>query len=410
MKKICHIVLATLAVVTVACTKALDSEKQLGALGSDTYYANATDNDALALITSLYLSAEGNMGGMDSYTDDIASPSSYGDVNADGFSGGLSLSTLYQINYKANLIIENMQPTSEEKKRVIAEAYFFRGWAYFNLIRGWGTPPLVDHVLTSDELEVGNASQADLWAFVHANFDEAIATLPAKSSKGRQRSLGARVTKEVALAYKGKSYLYAGDNENAAKTLKQIIDGKAELIIENHSITTAHTALQVAQVARDYDPILLEEPADPQDIHDYERLRASTDIPLATGERIYTRRGFAPFLQGNLLDVLQPDLGNCGGITEGRKIADLAELYGVSVQTHTCNTALSVAIALHLEAAIPNFFIHEHHTSNTFQHNREDFIHDYQPVNGYFELPNLPGLGNEPTEKTIAESEIITVK
>ena len=227
MKKICHIVLATLAVVTVACTKALDSEKQLGALGSDTYYANATDNDALALITSLYLSAEGNMGGMDSYTDDIASPSSYGDVNADGFSGGLSLSTLYQINYKANLIIENMQPTSEEKKRVIAEAYFFRGWAYFNLIRGWGTPPLVDHVLTSDELEVGNASQADLWAFVHANFDEAIATLPAKSSKGRQRSLGARVTKEVALAYKGKSYLYAGDNENAAKTLKQVIDGNA---------------------------------------------------------------------------------------------------------------------------------------------------------------------------------------
>lgn len=213
---------------------------------------------------------------------------------------------------------------------------------------------------------------------------------------------------------------YEGRNHLSIKTLKeidakldavkQIIDGKAELIIENHCITTAHTALQVAEVAKDYKPILLEEPADPQDIHDYERLRAGTDIPLATGERIYTRRGFAPFLQGNLLDVLQPDVGNCGGITEGRKIADLAELYGVSVQTHTCNTALSVAIALHLEAAIPNFFIHEHHTTNTFTHNREDFIYDYQPVNGYFELPKLPGLGNEPTEKTIAESQIITVK
>ena len=213
---------------------------------------------------------------------------------------------------------------------------------------------------------------------------------------------------------------YEGRNHLSLETLrevdqkldavKQIIDGKAELILENHCITTAHTAIQFAKVAEPYGPMLLEEPADPQDIHDYERLREATSIPLATGERIYTRREFLPYLEKGLLDVLQPDLGNCGGITEGRKIADLAELYGVSVQTHTCNTALSVAIALHLEAAIPNFIIHEHHTSNTFKHNREDFVYDYQPVNGYFELPDQPGLGNEPTEKTLAESQIETVK
>lgn len=213
---------------------------------------------------------------------------------------------------------------------------------------------------------------------------------------------------------------YEGRNHLSLKTLKevdqkldavkQIIDGKAELILENHSITTAHTAIQFAKVAEDYSPLLLEEPADPLDIHDYERIKEATNIPLATGERTYTRRGFLPFLERNVLDVLQPDLGNCGGITEGRKIADLAELYGVSIQTHTCNTSLSVAIALHLEAAIPNFIIHEHHTSNTFRHNREEFIYDYQPVNGYFDLPSLPGLGNEPTEKTLAESTIITVK
>ena len=213
---------------------------------------------------------------------------------------------------------------------------------------------------------------------------------------------------------------YEGRNHLSLKTLKevdqkldavkQIIDGKAELILENHSITTAHTAIQFAKLAEPYDPILLEEPADPLDIHDYERIKEATSIPLATGERTYTRRGFLPFLERGVLDVLQPDLGNCGGITEGKKIADVAELYGVSIQTHTCNTALSVAIALQLEAAIPNFIIHEHHTTNTFRHNREEFIHDYQPVNGYFDLPTLPGLGNEPTEKTLAEATIWTVK
>jgi L-alanine-DL-glutamate epimerase-like enolase superfamily enzyme len=143
---------------------------------------------------------------------------------------------------------------------------------------------------------------------------------------------------------------------------------------------------------------------------DYQRIRDALDIPLATGERSYTRRGFLPLLQPGLLDVIQPDLGNCGGITEGRKICDLAESYGATVQTHSCNTPLSVALSLHLEAAIPNFYIHEHHTSNTFRDIRASFVYDYQPVDGYFSLPELPGIGNEPTEQTLAESEIITVK
>lgn len=224
MKKYIIFITAAVAALSVSCTAILDSEVQLGALGSEAYYANATDNDALALITSLYISAEGNMGGMDSYTDDIASPSSYQDVNADGFSGGLSLGTLYQINYKANLIIENLPDNSAEKKRVIAEAYFFRGWAYFNLIRGWGTPPLVDHVLGSDELKPENGKPEELWKYVQTSFDKAIENLPSKSSLGSQAALGARVTREVALAYKGKSYLYAGDKASAATALKEIID------------------------------------------------------------------------------------------------------------------------------------------------------------------------------------------
>jgi L-alanine-DL-glutamate epimerase-like enolase superfamily enzyme len=198
--------------------------------------------------------------------------------------------------------------------------------------------------------------------------------------------------------------------EQKLDAVREVIGPDVELILENHCCTSAGTAIQFGRVAQQYDPMLLEEPANPADIVDYQRIRDALDIPLATGERSYTRRGFLPLLQPGLLDVIQPDLGNCGGITEGRKICDLAESYGATVQTHTCNTPLSVALSLHLEAAIPNFYIHEHHTSNTFRDIRASFVYDYQPVDGYFSLPELPGIGNEPTEQTLAESEIITVK
>lgn len=211
-----------------------------------------------------------------------------------------------------------------------------------------------------------------------------------------------------------------GQNHLSVKTMREIeakleavrdvIGEDVELILENHCITTAGTAIQFGRLAADYHPMLLEEPANPLDEQDYRRIREALDIPLATGERSYTRRGFLPLLKNGYLDVIQPDLGNCGGITEGRKLADLAESFGATVQTHTCNTPISIAAALQLEAAIPNFIIHEHHTNNTLPINTELCVYDYQPENGYYTVPELPGIGNELTEKALAEAEVITVK
>ncbi|MBU5435458.1 mandelate racemase/muconate lactonizing enzyme family protein [Pseudoflavonifractor sp. MSJ-37] len=192
--------------------------------------------------------------------------------------------------------------------------------------------------------------------------------------------------------------------------VRSVIGPDVELILENHCLTTAQTAIQFGRLARDYDPMLLEEPANPLDIHDYQRIREALDIPIATGERSYTRRGFLPLLQAGVVDTVQPDLGNCGGITEGRKIADLAESLGATVQTHTCNTPISIAAALQLEAAIPNFIIHEHHTNNTLPFNTGLCVYDDQPVDGWYTVPDRPGLGNELTEQALAEASILTVR
>ena len=93
--------------------------------------------------------------------------------------------------------------------------------------------------------------------------------------------------------------------------------------------------------------------------------------------------------------MIQPDIGNCGGITETKKVCDLAHIYDVGVQIHVCSSPLLTAASLHLEAAIPNFTIHEHHVYNRYDYNKRLCKYDYQPVDGYFTVPELSGIGNE---------------
>ena len=140
------------------------------------------------------------------------------------------------------------------------------------------------------------------------------------------------------------------------------------------------------------------------------RVKEKVNIPLAGGERIYTRFGYRPFFEDRSLDVIQPDLCNCGGISEGKKICDMAYTYEISVQCHVCGSPIAIAAALQLEAVIPNFLIHEHHEVNLKQYNRDFCVYDYQPVNGYYEIPDRPGIGQELSEGAIQNALKVTVK
>ena len=95
------------------------------------------------------------------------------------------------------------------------------------------------------------------------------------------------------------------------------------------------------------------------------------NMPIAQGERIYTRWGYAPYFEDGSIQMIQPDIGNCGGITETKKVCDLAHIYDVGVQIHVCSSPLLTAASLHLESVIPNFTIHEHHVYNRYDYNRK---------------------------------------
>ncbi|WP_373079663.1 mandelate racemase/muconate lactonizing enzyme family protein [Fusobacterium varium] len=197
--------------------------------------------------------------------------------------------------------------------------------------------------------------------------------------------------------------------EKRIATVREAIGPDVDIIIENHSYTDAQSALQLGKMAEKYDIFCFEEPTTPYPkITKY--MSDKLNIPIATGERIYSRWQYAQYFENCSVQMIQPDFGNCGGITEGKKICDMAYAYDVGVQGHACGSPLSNVVALHLECVIPNFVIHEHHAVNLTPYNKSYCIYDYQPVNGKYKVPELPGLGNELSESAMNNSVKVTIE
>ena len=198
--------------------------------------------------------------------------------------------------------------------------------------------------------------------------------------------------------------------EARIKATRDAVGRDVEIIMENHALTDAATSLQIAKIAEPYDIMFYEEPTPALNPQVMRKIACGTSIPLATGERTYTRWGFLPLLETHCLQIIQPDVGNCGGVTEAKKICDLAHIYDVSVQTHICSSPVSVAVSAHLEAALTNFIIHEHHLCNTLPSTVAECVQDYQPKNGYIEIPEIPGHGNDIAENALKSAHIETIR
>src|SRR5205814_2941989 len=115
-------------------------------------------------------------------------------------------------------------------------------------------------------------------------------------------------------------------------------------------------------------------------------------IPIATGERIYTRYGFRRILELHAADVLQPDIGNTGGIMETKKIAAMAEAYNMRIQPHICASPVSTAAALQIDACVPNFAIQELYPYRPAEHwALVDEAPERNVADGRMPIPRRPG-------------------
>lgn len=175
-----------------------------------------------------------------------------------------------------------------------------------------------------------------------------------------------------------------------------------DIIIEIHSLLDANTASILGKALEPYRIMYFEEPTMPSNPTVFNHIKQRCSLPLATGERSYTRWGFRQFLEERSLDIVQPDLCNTGGITETKKICDMAQVYDVGVQIHVCGGPIATAAALQVETVIPNFVIHEEHNANLTKRFKKAGKYFYEPKNGYYTVPELPGIGQEMSEEAMA--------
>lgn len=194
------------------------------------------------------------------------------------------------------------------------------------------------------------------------------------------------------------------------KAIRNAIGDNVDIMLECHSLLGVATSIKVGKhIAEEFNCLFMEEPVNYMNTALHTQIKEKLNVPIAAGERLYLRHGMRPYLEEQTIDILQPDIGLCGGVTEAKKICDYADMYDVQVQAHVCGGPVATAVSLHLETAIPNFFIHEHHTYAIKQWNRELCIQDYQPKNGLMTVPEMPGIGIELNDEVVGKSKAFEI-
>ena len=142
-------------------------------------------------------------------------------------------------------------------------------------------------------------------------------------------------------------------DESRVKLAREILADDTLLLVDVNGNYTVDIALESMQRTADYDVHCYEEPLTPQDFAGYQRLRELTPTKIATGEALYTVHDFKRLLDCHGVDLVQPDLTLCGGLTQGKYIAMLCQLYNLRLSPHVWGSAVGLAAAVHFVASLP---------------------------------------------------------
>ncbi len=187
------------------------------------------------------------------------------------------------------------------------------------------------------------------------------------------------------------------------EAVRDAIGPDREIMIEMHGRFNPATAILMARKLAPFRPAWIEEPCPPENLPELKRVAERVEIPIATGERLHTMNEFRPLFDLQSVDIIQPDITHFGGIAQTRRLAAWADVYNVLVAPHNVGGPVSTAAALHVAACTPNFMIQEH-----FNDFSDSWVKAAAPgvpevVDGYFALPDKPGLGVELNEALFAE-------
>ena len=258
----------------------------------------------------------------------------------------------------------------------------------------FGWPDTKQHLFTADDYyRVAKAAKEAGYKAVKANF--------IRMSKDGGRSIVGPYTRYT------KAML--AEVEERVAAVREGLGDDGEIILENNAATGVDATVAIANATQKHNIWFYEEPVTTDYPADMKLVADRVNIPIATGERLCARWQFLPFLENHSTQIVQPDLCNTGGITEGKKIADLADIFHAGVALHVCGGPFTHAAAVHLEAAIPNFVTHEHHVHYLNEENAIYGKYKYDAVDGFVEVPKLPGLGQDLAEEAISLMDKISI-
>ena len=187
------------------------------------------------------------------------------------------------------------------------------------------------------------------------------------------------------------------------KAVREAVGPSVDILIECHGRFNMLSAIRMAQKLEPFDPYFYEEPIPPDNIDAMAEVQRAINLPIATGERLFTRWDFRALLEKQAARIIQPDISHAGGILELKKIAAMAETYYVAVQPHNSNGPVATMASLQLDACIPNVVFQEFFYPYLEQYN-EILTEPIEYQDGYLKIPTGPGLGADIREDVILKN------
>jgi galactonate dehydratase len=188
--------------------------------------------------------------------------------------------------------------------------------------------------------------------------------------------------------------------------VRQSFDKRVDLAVDMHGRYDLTTGKRVAKEAEPFKLLFLEEPVPPENVDAMRDVRESTSTPICCGENLFLRHGFREVLEKRAADIIMPDLQKCGGLLEGRKIADVAHTYYVPFAPHCVVSPIGTMASCHVCAAVPNFLVLEWHWIQRLDLWRS-FVQQGEIIeNGFVTLPDRPGLGVDMNEDAARKAQV----
>lgn len=193
------------------------------------------------------------------------------------------------------------------------------------------------------------------------------------------------------------------------RTAREILGEDARLMVDINGNYRPRQAIRTMNAIAEFDVMWIEEPVPPENFTGYREVKASIDVPIAAGEAHYGRFAFKRLVDGRTVDIVQPNLGRCGGLSEASRIADMATTENVAVRPHVWNSAVGLAAAVQFAASVSDY-PHTRHVPDPMMvefDRSENPLRDrilkssFDPNGGSVDVPQDPGLGIEVDEDAV---------